>query len=209
MNIFERNEKLKKEINDRAQVFVRLAAAAIAQLSKDPYKSTLVPSFITGYHGFHTEVFPFDNSLWVPNPNYKPGLSKAEYEKPENREVDAGFPQINVIEKMVRICAVEVQDNWDDCAGEPEVWNLELIPQELFLSGTEAKITTFFEERFKAQAERENDNAFRGKWSALFYYYTAEELEQYAKAMKDAKSEYPGERFEETLVAMGAKDEHN
>lgn len=206
MNIFERRDNATKELNQRAQVFVRLAAAAIDSLSDKENSSDSLPGFINSYHGFHAEVFPFDNSRWIPNPNYKPGLSSEEYKLPENSKVDAGFSQINVIDKMCRVCAVEIQDSWDDCAGEPETWNLEMIPQDLFLTGTEPEIVAFFTEHFRIKVERENEAKFRSKWSNLFYYYTLEELEDAVANMKVTAhvghDGHAGKRFEAFLGLM-------
>ena len=201
MNIFEKRESASDAIKTRGNLFVHTAHRIINELG-GTNGSDLAPSFVRGYHGFRVEVSPYDQSRWIDNPNYKPGLSSEEYRKPENVEVNAGFHKIEVIDKVCNIRAIELQGGWDDCDGDPEVWKLYAIPQELFLYGYEKDIAEFFKARFKESVEREKENVFRSKWSALFYYYTPEELEMYANAMKSATSDTTGDRFDETLSMM-------
>ena len=199
-NIFQIQENAHTKIKKRGQIFVRMAAQAIDSLTELPNSSESLPGFINSYHGFHAEVFPFENTTWVDNPNYKPGLTSEEYKKPENLAVDAGFHKIEVVTQMCRVCAVEIQDTWDDCAGEPETWNLEMIPQELFLYGTEPEIVAFFKDRFKDVVEREERNKFDSKWCNLFYNYTPEELTKCANAMMSASPEFDGRQRQEWLL---------
>lgn len=201
MNIFEQRESASDEIKSRGRYIVHTAYRIINELHGGG-GSNIAPGFVYGYHGFRVEVSPYDQSRWIDNPNYKPGLSSEEYRKPENVEVKAGFHKIEVIDNVCNIRAIELQDTWDDCAGDPEVWVLHAIPQDIFLNGSEKDIEEFFKRQFEEQVKREKENKFRGKWSALFYYYTPEELEMYAKAMKSAKSEMTGDRFDETLSMM-------
>jgi hypothetical protein len=78
-NLFQIQEDAHTKIKKRGQIFVRLAAQAIDSLTELPNSSESIPGFIHSYHGFHAEVFPFDNSQWVDNPNYKPGLTSEEF----------------------------------------------------------------------------------------------------------------------------------
>lgn len=199
-NIFQIKEDAHTKIKKRGQIFVRMAAQAIDSLTELPDSSESLPGFIHSYHGFHAEVFPFDNSQWVDNPNYKPGLTSEEYNKPENLAVDAGFHKIEVVTPMCRVCAVEIQDQYDECAGEPETWNLEMIPQDLFLSGTEPEIIEFFKERFKERVEREERNKFDSKWCNLFYNYTPQELIDCANAMMNVPADFNGAQRQEWLL---------
>lgn len=202
MNVFELRNKYESDLTNRATYFVRMAATAISSLCGEDNSSDSCPGFIQSYRGFSAEVFPFDSSRWIDNPNYRPGLTSEEYAKPENRAVDAGFSKIEVVDKLCRICAIELQDTWDECAGEPETWNLESIPQELFLSGDESDVVEFFKNRFKETVARELENEHRSKWSTLFYYYTPEELVKCADAMTRIVAESQGERFETLLEVM-------
>lgn len=205
MNAFKLRDKYESDLTNRATYFVRMAATAISSLCGEDNSSDACPEFIESYHGFAAEVFPFDNSRWVDNPNYKPGLTSEEYAKPENLAVDAGFNKIEVVDKLCLVRAIELQDPWDDCAGEPETWQLHSIPQELFLSGTEQEILEFFKNRFKETVDRELENAHRSKWAALFYYYTPEELNACADAMTCIVAENQGQRFETLLEVMKGK----
>ena len=183
MNVFDQRNKANESLKNRAQIFVRLSAQSISVLGTDG-DSDQLPDFVQSSSGFHVEVFEFDDHQYVPNPNYKPGLTSEEYRKPENLSVDAGFSSTTVISKMCRICAVENQpDMWDDCAGEPGTWSLEHIPQELFLYGSESDIVDFFTERYKSSIDRENENKFREKW-APFFNSTIEEIDEFCKAAR-------------------------
>lgn len=202
MNVFEQQAEARMAIAERAQVFVRLVAAAIDDLKSADCEVEIRPSFITGYHGFYAEVFPFETSDWIDNPNYNPNLTNEEYSLPENLAVDAGFHKIEQVKKMCRICVIESQDTWEPM-GDPEEWTIENIPQELFLTGTESEIIEFFKERHKADVDRENENAFISRWSSLYHYYSPEELEEAAKAMKAVSEILPhGKKFTSFLELM-------
>ncbi|QQM18541.1 hypothetical protein CPT_Morttis_048 [Acinetobacter phage Morttis] len=192
MTPFEVKEQANKEIQARARTFIDLAIEAIAELTKhaelDEYP---VPHFVQSYRGFHLDVIPFENTYWVDNPNYVPNQTSEFYLRPENIEKQAGFSQIQKSDKVVNLQLVEVQDSWDDYRGDPETWNISLIPEELFWHGTKEQILKLFEDRFKEQIDRQIENEFQSKWSQLFYYFTPEELIKSAEAMKAIRDSNP------------------
>jgi hypothetical protein len=75
-----------------------------------------------------------------------------------------------------------------------------MIPQDLFLSGTEPEIVEFFKERFKERVEREERYKFDSKWCNLFYNYTPEELIKCANAMMSVPADFNGAQRQEWLL---------
>lgn len=207
MNLFEKRADATDKLRERAKVFVYLASAAMESLRDEEAESNVVPHFVNSYHGFHAEVYEYDHTRWIDNPNYNPNLTDEEYRLPENHAVDAGFRQIMAVDKVCNIIVVECQDTWDDCAGEPETWTIHSVPQDLFLNGSESDVVAFFTERFEAEVKRDNENAFTNKWSNLFHYYTPEELQRAIDARLKADEEFSGnlgKNFERYLNELRA-----
>ncbi len=181
-NLFETREDINTKLNEQARIVIRAAQRAINNLSKI-HNSELLPGFMDSSSGFDVEVVAFNTTEWIKNPHYKPGLSTEEYSTPANIAVDAGVSMLLVNAAMCNITATEIQDPYDDCAGDPETWELRMIPQQLFLYGSFSEVVEFFIKRYKNDIERENHVVNHSRWSTLFYNYTPDELIRCANAM--------------------------
>lgn len=208
MNLFEKRADATDKLRERAKVFVYLASAVMESLRDPGTESNVVPAFVNSYRGFHAEVYEYDYSRWIDNPNYNPNLSGDEYKLPENLDLQVGSRLIMVVDKVCNISVVECQDPYEDWADDPETWTIQSIPQELFLNGSESDVVAFFTERFEAEVKRENENAFTSKWSNLFHYYTPEELQAAIDARLKSNKEFSdnlGKNFELYLSELKSK----
>lgn len=187
MNIFEKVQTAKSELDEQIEKFVYLAVKVINDINPD---SESKHHFIESYHGFHANAYPYDAHNYIDNPHYNPNLTPDEHRKPENYALQTGFSKIAVKTQMVSITAEESQDPYDDCAGEPERWHFD-VPLELFLNGTESEIYKHFYDKWSKNLIDEKEIAFNNHWQKLLDY-DFNELQKFVEISKQYYSAESG-----------------
>lgn len=202
MNLFQRIEKNRFALNEHTNSFVRIMLDVLNGL---PGGESIIPEFVTSYHGWSAQSSYTELATYPLNPHYDPDLPHT----PENQAKSTGFRHHLVVVPVVHLVLIEEQDTWDECAGDPERWSLPQIPAELFFELNAENIKEFFVNHFAEKAKRNEEHDFQSKWSNLYYSYTPEELTKYATAMKAAEVLPNNERFNKTLEIMRAENEQN
>lgn len=199
--LFERKETVENLIHEKAEKFVNSWLSAIRTMSDG--ESKLIPEFIDSYYGYSINVHNYHRSNWIPNPNYNPNLTDDEYKLPENLKNQVGFSQIKVLTNYVNIELIENQDSWDDCAGNPEEYAINNIPEELFLNGSGEEIFEYVKRLHEKDIEREIENNFRDKWQPLFNFDISE-LNHFIKTMEKFQDHYdsPYRDFDNKIEAL-------
>ncbi|ADJ19390.1 hypothetical protein Acj133p043 [Acinetobacter phage 133] len=141
MNVFETQEKAQAEIQILAHHYVWCAVEAITSLTGG---AESLPDFIRfSSREIHINVY-----------------------QTERHEYPAGGTLVRT--PVVNIHCSEDQDPWDDCAGDPETWDIIDVPLELFLSGDSDEIRKIYIEKYKLKAEQNAYNNAVNMFIPLF-----------------------------------------
>ncbi|WJJ54691.1 hypothetical protein [Acinetobacter phage AB1I1M-1] len=175
-NIFETKQELEEKIEARGKEFIYAIDAAM----KEAFDGTsMVPSFIEGYHGFHVHVYFNKENRWYDNPHFDPSAPHT----PENLEKQTGFHKICQELSLVSIVCTASYDVWDECApDEPEQWTISQIPVEIFLDGTEEEVAKFARDRYEEDIKCVKYQDVIQKYGNLLFF-KPDELREFADAM--------------------------
>lgn len=165
MNVFETQEKAQAEIQILAHHYVWCAVEAITSLTGG---AESLPDFIRfSSREIHISVHQY-----------------------ERHEYPAGGGSVRT--PVVNIHCSEPQDPWDDCAGDPETWDIIDVPLELFLSGDSDEIRKIYIEEYKLKAERNAYNNAVNMFIPLFQI-EPEMLIKAANAIAKFDNPYPNQ----------------